>query len=514
MFKTKLYSFIILLFATFSLSAQIGKVDSTSEYYKAFTYENGETSSHGKLIKGKPDGYWITYHENGNLKSEGNRVDFKLDSTWYFYNESGNLIKTIDYKNELKNGLSVTYDSIFIVIEENFVDNIKVGLTTTYYPDSQKIEKSRVFYKDGKEDGYAYYFGKDSRVTSITEFNKGFIVSKQEINRYNRQNKKQGIWKDFYPNWKVKTERTYRNDLLNGYFKYYSIDGQLTNAELYVDGVLQKEDENSVNFQIIPTYNDFGKVIRETTYNALGQKDGIDKVFNDTGAIVSSAIYKNDLLLSQGGIIDVKGRKQEVWKEFYPDNTLKSEGKYLDNKKFEKWKYFYENGKAEQIGEYNKNGTPIGKWIWYYENGDTLRFEKFRRGIEDGQLIEKTDSGSVIRKGEYLDGFKEGEWIYELNDYIEIGSYAYGDKVGEWKHFHTNGELIFKGSYIQDRPEGKHKWWYANGKTKEEGSYAYGEKDGLWKKYDENGLLKITIDYKDGEEYKIDGQKIKFDKKK
>ena len=496
MFKINFYSFLVLIFSSFSLFAQIGKVDSLSEYYKVFKYENGETSSHGTLIKGKPDGYWITYHENGNLKSEGNRVDYKLDSTWYFYNEAGNLIKTINYKNDLRNGLTVTYDSIFIVSEEYFIDNIKQGLTITYYPDSFKIEKSRVTYVDGKEDGYAYYFGNDSRVISITEYSKGFIVSKQEINRYNRQNKKQGIWKDFYPNWKVRLERTYRNDLLNGYFKYYSIDGQLTKAELYVDGVLQKEDENSVNFKIIPTYNEFGKVVRETTYNALGQKDGIDKVYNDTGAVVSSAIYKNDFLLSQGGIIDAKGRKQEVWKEFYPDSRLKSEGKYLNNNKFEKWKYYYENGKYEQVGSYNKNGNPIGNWIWYYENGDTLRFEQFRRGFEDGQLIEKTDTGSIIRKGEYIDGFREGEWIYEMNDHIEKGKYVYGAKNGLWEHYHKNGELIFKGSFIENRPEGKHKWWYPNGKTKEEGKYEYGEKEGTWKKYDENGLLKITIEYK------------------
>lgn len=512
MFKTKFYFLIFLNVLSFSLFAQVGAVDSLSEYYTSFSYESGNLSSHGILINGKPNGYWITFHENGNLKSEGNRIDFKLDSNWYFYNDSGNLIKSIAYKNDLRNGLTVTYDSIFIISEEYFVDNVKDSLTITYYPTKEKLVKSKVNYEDGKENGMAYYFDTDGRVTSITEFNKGFIVSKEEINRYNRRQKKQGLWKEFYPNWRVKIESTYREGLLNGYVKYYSPDGQLTKAELYVDGVLQVGNENSVNFEIIPTYNNQGVVIQETTYNGLGQKDGIERIYNDTGRIISSSIYKNDLLLSQGGIIDEKGRKQEVWKEFYPNKTIKSEGKFLDNKKFEKWTYFYENGKAEQQGSYNKNGKPVGNWIWYFQNGDTLRYEQYRRGLEDGILIEKTDSGGVIRKGDYIDGFREGEWIYELNDHIEKGKYVYGTKNGLWEHFHTNGELIFKGNFIEGRPEGKHKWWYPNGKVKEEGNYAYGEKDGIWKKYNEDGTLKITIDFKNGEEFKIDGQKFKIDK--
>ncbi len=514
MFKTKFYFLSILVFYTVNVSAQFGTIDTTSDNYQAFFYESGQLSSHGTFINGKPDGYWITYFENGTVKSEGNRVDFKLDSTWFFYSEYGNLLKSINYVNDLKNGLSVTYDSIFKIREDYYVNDVRSGLSTSYYEDTSNTVKSIVNYEQGKEQGKAFYFAKDGRVIGITEFNKGFIVSKEEINRYNKQQKQQGIWKEFYPNWRVKSERTYRNGLLNGYYKYYTPEGQLTKAELYVDGVLQEADENDINFQIIPVYNNEGKIVQETTYNSIGQKDGIDKFYDDSGNVLRTDIYQNDVLLAEGGIIDEKGRKQEVWKEYYPNKILKSKGEYLDNKKYEKWEYFYENGKTEQVGKYNTNGKPIGSWIWYYENGDTLRFEQFRRGYEDGELIEKTDSGITIRKGEYIDGFKEGEWIYELNDHIEKGSYIYGAKNGEWLHYHINGELIFKGNYIEDRPDGKHKWWYPNGKIKKEGSFAYGEKDGTWKKYDEKGVLLISIDYKDGEEYKIDGKKFKIDKRK
>ena len=50
--------------------------------YKVFYYPNGQKSSEGFLVEGKPDGYWKNYFDNGVLKSEGNRKDFQLERYW------------------------------------------------------------------------------------------------------------------------------------------------------------------------------------------------------------------------------------------------------------------------------------------------------------------------------------------------------------------------------------------------------------------------------------------------
>lgn len=511
MFKSFLYFFSLIF--SISLFAQVGKVDTTSKNYKAFYYSNQQISSHGILENGKPNGYWISYYENGLLKSEGNRENYLLDGPWIFYNEFGDKAKIINYKEEVKNGLTISYDdSCYIIKEEPYVNGIIEGIVKNFYPTKDKILESEIPFNENKENGTAYFYAKDGRVILIVDYNKGFISRKEEINRYDKNNLKVGIWKTFYNNRRTKTEATYKNNLLNGYLKYYSPDGQLDKAELYIDGILQEEGENSINFEIIPTYSDNGKVIEETTYNALGQKDGVSRQFNDSGEVVKSSIFNNDFLIAEGGTIDKQGRKQGYWKEYYLNGKLKNEGEYLDNQKYNKWKYYYENGKAEQIGKYNKNGKPINDWIWYYQNGDTLRYEQYRMGFEDGFLVEKTDSGTVITKGDYIDGYKEGEWYYEMNDHIEKGKYVYGTKNGLWEHFHINGEKVFEGKFIEDRPEGRHRWWYPNGKIRMEGNFSYGEKDGIWKKYDELGNLLITIQYKDGKEYKIDGQKFKTEK--
>ena len=43
----------------------------------------------------------------------------------------------------------------------------------------------------------------------------GLLVDKKEINRYDKNGKKHGIWISFYPNKKIKKEETLRSFLWN-----------------------------------------------------------------------------------------------------------------------------------------------------------------------------------------------------------------------------------------------------------------------------------------------------------
>src|SRR5947209_7318235 len=80
--------FLLLLFvihgSLFTVFAQ-----QNSNGYNKFYFQNGNISSEGNMVNGKPDGYWKSYYENGQLKSEGNRVNLKLEGPWKFYNEKG-----------------------------------------------------------------------------------------------------------------------------------------------------------------------------------------------------------------------------------------------------------------------------------------------------------------------------------------------------------------------------------------------------------------------------------------
>ena len=87
-------------------------------------------------------------------------------------------------------------------------------------------------------------------------------------------------------------------------------------------------------------------------------------------------------------------------------------------------------------------------------------------------------------------------------------------KDGEWKTTYSNGFLSFEGSFINGIPIDQHIFYFNNGKVKEIGKYSNGQKDGEWKKYNLIGEVVLSIVYKNGEEFKIDGIKVKKKKNK
>jgi len=171
--------------------------------------------------------------------------------------------------------------------------------------------------------------------------------------------------------------------------------------------------------------------------------------------------------------------------------------------------FYHPNKKIEQKGKYDKRGKAQGAWKWYYESGNLLREENYRNDLEDGTMIEYSDSGKVITKGDFMDGLKEGPWILELPEYREEGNYKADLRDGEWKHYYTsNGKLRFIGRFIDGVPDGMQIYYYENGKESQTGKYVGGLKEGDWKFYDETGMLFLTILYKNDIEIRFDGIKV------
>lgn len=487
-------------------------IDSTQKNYKAYYYENGIMSSEGTLVNEKPDGYWITYYPNQLRKSEGNRKNFLLDSTWKFYNSNGNIQNKINYLEDKKNGAYQHFDQNCLLIkEEIFKDDIISGIVKEFYADSvESLLKKTIPYVDGRREGMGYEYSKDGKITGIIIYKKNFIVSKESINRKDKNELKQGVWKDYFKNGRLKTEMRYKNDVLNGYLKEYNKQGKLESATLYLNGKEQTDEENSADFDLNTIYYSDGTPKETSVYNKAGKKDGVSTKYAVDGSITATEIYKNGYLLKKG-IIDDKGVFQGLWEEYYLNGKLKSKGSFKNGKKYGKWEYYFTTGKTEQKGTYDANGRFTGEWNWYYENGNLLRKEEFRKGIEDGELEEYSRDGVLISKGEFFDGEKEGEWFYELNDHQEKGKYRYGNRNGYWEHRFPGGKVSFEGNYIDGAPEGKHKYYNEKGVLIKEEIYSFGQKDGKWTWYDSFGTETTSITYKDDIEIRIDGQKIKYE---
>jgi uncharacterized protein len=511
--KVKIKLFIVLLVLgstslTFDSNAQDRKNEVNPNGFNVFYHDNGKISSEGHMRDGKPDGYWKNYHPNGNMKSEGNRVEFELDSLWKFYDENGILEKKINYKTNKREGVSKSFTPEgFLIASEFYVDDKREG-EAFYYYETGELHK-RVVFENDKIEGFVYEYDKSGRIITQERYSKGNLRSSEKINRYSSEKKKVGTWKEFYDNFQIKEEGYYVNGKKNGVFKFYKRDGKLDKMLMYNNGELVEDAEETVMLDIRTTYlKNGGKIIGG--YKD-GTKHGVFREYDDKDELVNSFIYRNGVVIGEG-IINANGFMDGQWVHYFDKGEKKSEGEYKNGLKNGKWTFYFKNGKVEQTGFYI-NDEPDGEWNWFYANGSLLRKEFYRKGLEDGHSVEYDRDGKVITEGEYIDGNKEGEWFFQMGTHTQRGEYMDGRKHGVWIHYFNidTKQVSFEGEFIDGNPHGEHLYYHENGKKKLEAYYQMGVKVGKWKRYDEDGLLFITIQYKNGNIFKIDGKKFELE---
>lgn len=498
----------IVLFISGKCFTQVSGI--IKDGYQVFKYPNGSVSSEGIIKNGKANGFWKSYYVTGIKRSEGKYSTFLLDSIWIFYDQAGDTTEKISYLFDKKNGYYFKYKKdpsrgLYIWSKELFAGNMKEGIAYIYFPDG-KVQQTFTF-NGGKKEGLSKEYDKDGNVITLLEYNKDFLVTREKINRIDNNRLKQGEWKDFYPDGRIKTEKTYKDDQLHGYYKEYDNRGNLTVTMLYDNGALVKSRvEDEPDIEIVNRYDNDGKLIYSGPYRNKVPV-GFHKEYGKDGKISNAFIYNDVGLLLSEGIMDEAGNRTGKWKDLYPDGKTQAEGAYNDNRRTGLWKFYSQTGNVEQTGSYN-NGRPDGLWQWYYDNGAILREEEYFQGVRDGLCTEYSPTGDIISQGGYSDGERNGDWKFKTGDNTEEGKFIIGLKDGQWKSYYSNGNLKFKGNYNQGNPDGQHLYFYENGKLKEEQNYRMGLRQKTWKKFDEEGVPFLTITYKDDVEISINGVKI------
>lgn len=490
---------IILLSSIFSLSY----AQKDSLVPKVFYYGDGTVSSEGNFLNGKPVGYWKTYYPNGNLKSEGNRLSDALDGKWIFYDVSKDTTEIIHYRNSLKNGWNLKFDSNRVVKKELFLDGKIIGLSYEY----DKETYLEIPHKNYLKHGLAFEY-KNSNIISIVEFKNGFKLSSKKINRFKNDTLKHGPWIEFYPNRKIHKEYFYKNDTLNGYYREYDVQGNLLKNILYENGV-PKEQESNVNAsQFNQAFYENGN-LKSEGYYTFGKPVGLHKEFSQDGNILQGVLYDDEGNVIGKGALNVDGRRHGKWIFFDEDGEIKSEGYYKKNRRAKEWVFYFKGGKVEQKGTY-KSGKLNGKWTQFYKSGVVFKVEYYKKGKLEGEYLQNKPNGDVFVQGVYSDNQMDGEWIYSY-DYVVIHRfYNEGEKVGKWYTEYLNGKLAFQGEYENNLPNGKYIYYYQDGTIKEYQYYIYGSKEKIWTYYDAFFDETYTYLYKNDKIVKINGYKYKF----
>jgi antitoxin component YwqK of YwqJK toxin-antitoxin module len=519
LFSKKILLIGIITILPFIAISQKNKVNPNG--YNIFYYPNGKISSEGYMKNGKPDGFWKTYYPNGILKSEGNRKNTLLDSTWIFFNEKGDTLEIINYRNGKKNGYNIKYNYEYddsghlakkeLVSKELFLNDKKEG--KAYYYKNNKLHLI-VNYKNGIKNGFAFEISNDTLITTLYEYKNGFLVFSEKINRFDKDGKKHGVWKEFYPDGKLKREMYYIHGQLNGLYKEYSPDGKLTTVLMYKYGQPEKVNKNSVR-QITQkqTFYKSGKLKHSGYYKHDTIPVGVHKEYDEAGNVTLVKIYDDEGHLKGKGMFDKHGRKTGIWKEFFTTGELKAEGKYKKGKRSGLWKFYYENGALEQKGYYYK-GKPHKIWKYYDPNGNLIKYESYYKGRNDGPYYLFSNNGDTLVKGYFTDGERDSTWKFVYQDKIETGTYKEGLKEGKWtRKLLANGKVIYKAEFIQGVPHGKVYYYFNNGKLRRIEEYKMGIPHGIWQYYTPNGEITLIEKYRNGKLIKINGKRFKWPKK-
>jgi len=504
--------FLFFIFCLFTSVGGYRAAGQNSDSLKPAVYyfENGKVSSEGTLRKGKPDGYWKSYHRNGNIKTEGNRKNYLLDGTWKFYSEEGELYLTIDYAEDKKEGFRKSYRGKQVVKREQFVNDQREGTTEEYFA-SGKL-KSVTPYEAGREKGLGFEYDTVGTIITLKTFKAGVLVKEQRINRYDELSKKAGMWMEFYQDRQLKNEGLFVNNLKHGYWKYYKGDGNLIRVEKWVNGVLIEDANEVAKIDIRREIDPQTGKIKTIGGYRNGQKEGVHREYDNEGNVINSTVYSNGIVLAEG-IYDEQGRRQGLWKFYRETGELKEVGKYKNNLREGTWKYYFIDGEIEQVGDFAFD-KPEGTWRWYYPNKQLRLEEEYEDGFEEGPSVEFDETGKEIASGKYVEGFKDGLWTYHIGNIYESGKYFEGEKQGLWRQEYIDSRTTaFEGEYLNGQENGMHKQFHPNGQPKRRGRYSLGVRDGLWEFLDEKGNITLTIKYEGGQEVEYNGEKISYGKR-
>ncbi len=99
---------------------------------------------------------------------------------------------------------------------------------------------------------------------------------------------------------------------------------------------------------------------------------------------------------------------------------------------------------------------------------------------------------------------------YDSGEVNSIGnSNEEGHEVGEWQYFHSNGEMMAEGHFVNGKKDGEWKYYNEYGQLKSKENFAEGELNGEWVHYNATtGNKSVEANYING---KVDGDVIWYD---
>lgn len=176
-----------------------------------------------------------------------------------------------------------------------------------------------------------------------------------------------GTFRTYWPNGRLRTENNYVDELFHGPQKYYLETGELLKEEQYEQDALRslKSYYRNGNLEVELTcdwaeevhgfykkYYENGYLKSRVMYE-YGKREGLFKSYNEDGYLKFVAYY-------------TRGKFEGIGKEFYPNGALKATMIYVNHKMHGLHHEFFPNGKLKSVANYI-NGVLYGPIKQYCE---------------------------------------------------------------------------------------------------------------------------------------------------
>ena len=226
------------------------------------------------------------------------------------------------------------------------------------------------------------------------------------------ENKKEGIWKEYYCNGNMKDKITFQNGRPDGYAIMYHENGKISEEGTW------KINKWVGNYKL---YYDNGHVQQEFTFNPSGKREGPQKYYYDNGQVMIEGNWQSG---KEAGVIkeyhengDIKAEKSynngdvdvtsiktyEPKKPLPPPEELADKSKKIVAKKEETlqdtkqkaptvlngyYVLYNRNKQKTKDGTFQDNRLMEGKNYIYNENGILMRIEVYKNGayVGDAQI--------------------------------------------------------------------------------------------------------------------------------
>ncbi len=215
-----------------------------------FGFAKGDLFSQNKIDeKGRKQGYWSKSDKNGNKIYEGNFKDDNEEGVFTYYFEDGKTIKNkIEYKNKGSFANAKFFNKEGSVVSEGFyINKKKDSLWSFYDTQGNKIGEER--YSKGKKNGESNYWDRDNvlieKISYKNDVKNGLFYKNTYDKGYFyltfKDDKRDGIYEDFYYFQKIKIKGLYRDDKKEGDWKYFDSIGNTVKTQVWKKDILKSE---------------------------------------------------------------------------------------------------------------------------------------------------------------------------------------------------------------------------------------------------------------------------------